>query len=364
MKLFRLQVFTGLFLAAILSVPVWATNAGANSALPGTLNYVEGQAQFNDQPLNAKSVGQAMLEVGQTLSTQNGKAEILLTPGVFLRAGNDTSVTMEADGLTNTALDLVQGHAMVEVADLYKQNDIRIRAGDATAHLLKAGLYDFDLNRNQIRVFDGKATVQEGDREVTVKSGHEVALANEAPKKAGKFDKKAYENDDLYKWSSLRSAYLAEANVDAARTVVVNGWYGPGWWGPGFWGPGFGGWWWDPWFSAYTFMPAGGIFYSPFGWGFYSPGLVYRAPITVVHSTHTFNAANVRAWSAGQHYALPNSYAHGVYTGPGATREAFHAGAVGAGARGGFGGGGGFHPAGGGGGFHGAAMSEGGMRGR
>jgi len=360
MKLFRLQVFLGLFLAAVLCVPAWATNTGANSALPGTLNYVEGQAQFNDQTVDSKSVGQATLEVGQTLSTQNGKAEILLTPGVFLRAGDGTVVKMVADGLTNTELDLVQGHAMVEVADLYKQNDIRIQAGNAVAHLLKPGLYDFDLNQNQIRVFDGKAEVQEGDRQVTVKSGHEIAITDNAPRKAAKFDKKALENDDLYKWSSLRSAYLAEANVDAARTVVVNG-YGPGWWGPGFWGPGFGGWWWDPWFSAYTFMPAGGIFYSPFGWGFYSPGFVFRAPIYVGHYPHAFNAANVHAWSAGQHYALHNSYAHGVYTGPGAARGAFHAGAVGAGARsGGFGGGGGVH--GGGGGTHG--FSGGGFRGR
>ena len=28
----------------------------------------------------------------------------------------------------------------------------------------------------------------------------------------------------------------------------------------------------------YTFLPADGIFYSPFGWGFYSPIYVYRSP--------------------------------------------------------------------------------------
>ncbi len=203
--------------------------------------------------------------------------------------------------------------------------------------------------------------MQEGDRQVTLKGGHDIVLADNAPKKAGKFDKKALENDDLYKWSSLRSAYLAEANVDSAQAVMANGFYGAGWWGPGYWGPGWGGWWWDPWFSAYTFMPAGGIFYSPFGWGFYSPGLVYRAPFYVGRYPHTFNAANVRAWGEGAHYASHNSYAHGVYTGPGAARGAFHAGAVGAGARGGAGG---FH-GGGGGGFHGGGFSGGGgMRGR
>ena len=55
-------------------------------------------------------------------------------------------------------------------------------------------------------------------------------------------------------------AISAEADADTAR-LYVNG--GPGWYGAG--------WYWDPWFSAYTFIPGAGIFYSPFGWGFYSP---------------------------------------------------------------------------------------------
>ena len=38
------------------------------------------------------------------------------------------------------------------------------------------------------------------------------------------------------------------------------------------------GWYWDPWLGAYTFVPAGGVFYGPFGWGFYSPIAVYRSP--------------------------------------------------------------------------------------
>jgi hypothetical protein len=105
-------------------------------------------------------------------------------------------------------------------------------------------------------------------------------------------------------------------------------------------------------------MPAGGIFYSPFGWGFYSPGLVYRAPFYGGHFNHTFNAANVRAWGPGPHYATSSAYSRGVYTGAGAARGAFHSGPAmaSAGMRGGFSGGGvrdggGFH--GGGGGSHG-----------
>ena len=60
--------------------------------------------------------------------------------------------------------------------------------------------------------------------------------------------------------------------VDEARVYIGPG---PGWYGPGWYGA---GWYWDPWFGVWTFLPADGIFYSPFGWGFYSPIFVYRSP--------------------------------------------------------------------------------------
>ncbi len=371
MKLLQVQGLAILFLAALLSVPAWAnvatTNAGSNSAVPGTLNYVEGQASIDNQPLDQKSVGKSALEAGQSLNTESGKVEILLTPGVFLRVGNNSSVTMVAAGLTNTEVRLTEGHAIVEVDDLYKQNDLRVIEGDTVARMVKPGLYDFNLRNHELRVFDGQAMVQDGDKQVKVKGGHELDTAATAQVKELGFKKKEYETGDLYNWSSLRSSYLAEANVDEANTLAAEDWGSGGFWGPGWglgWG-GWGGWGWDPWFSAYTFMPWGGTFFSPYGWGFYSPWTVYRAPFFGEHYFHTFNAHNVNAWGPGQHYVTSRAYSHGVYTGAGAARGAFHSGPMMA--RGGFGGGfhggratgfhgggaAGFHGGGGGGGFHG-----------
>src|ERR1700721_1083504 len=312
-----LQGLASLFLAAVLSAPAWASNnASSNSAVPGTLNYVEGQVSVADQSVDHNSIGKSTLEVGQSLNTENGKAEILLIPGVFLRAGDNSSVKMIAAGLTNTELSLDQGHIMIEVDQIYPQNELRVDEGGASAKILKPGLYDFDLQHNQIRVFDGEATVQEGDKQIKLKAGHELALAPSSAEKTQKFDKKASNGDDLYRWSSLRSDYVAEANVDAARLVAADGW-APGYWGSAFWGPGWGwgGWYWDPWFSAFTFLPGGGIFYSPFGWGFYSPAFVFRAPFSGAHFFHTFNAASVHAWGPGQHYAGSRAYSHGVCPG-------------------------------------------------
>ena len=278
MKLSRFQAILGLILAAVLSAPAWGSNTDTRAAIPGTVNYVEGQASIGNQTISSNDIGSAQLEADQSLSTENGKAEILLTPGVFLRLGNNSAVRMISPSITTTELAVNQGAAMLEVTQLYPQNDIRISTGGATTRIEKTGLYAFDASQYQIRVFDGKAQVQYEDHNVTVKGGHELALNNTSKLKAQGFDKKQYEDSDLYRFSSLRSSYLAEANAQSARVYVANGWYRPGWIGAG--------WYWNPWFRTFTFIPANGFLYSPFGWGFYSPLVAYRAPIFVTGFHH------------------------------------------------------------------------------
>jgi FecR protein len=359
-----LKAIARLSMSTILCSAALAADASAKSAVPGTLNYVEGQASIGTEALDSKSIGSAQLQTGESLTTGNGKAEVLLTPGVFLRVGSDSSVKMISPGLTNTDISLDHGHAMVEVAEIHSENDIRISAGGTTTELLKTGLYDFDLRQSELRVYDGKADVMENGQHTTVKGGHEVSLIVNATLKPQKFDKKQYEEGDLYRWSSLRSAYLAEANVNAAGIYAENGW-GP--WGPGWWGA---DWYWDPWFGAYTFIPGDSIFYSPFGWGFYSPWWVYQAPLFYGYGYgyrpyyHHFST-DYRNWGPGSHYVEGSNYAHGIYRGPGSTGGGFRSGPAtarsvartGGGSfngggfhDGGFHGGVGFH---GGGGFHG-----------
>jgi len=247
-----------MFLAAV-STPVWADTP----ARPGTVNYVEGQAAMGGQSLDAKSVGVEIGE-GNSLTTLNGKVEILLTPGVFLRLGPNTSARLIAAKLTDTQVQLDQGHAMIEVDQIFPENHLRVLQGGFALDLQKKGLYDFDAADNQVRVIDGEAVATNGVHRIELKSGHELNLVA-GDLKAHGFDKKTAEGD-LYDWSRLRSSYLAEANIGEARVYAG---------GPGFFGA---GWYWNPWYSAYTFIPGDGFFYNPFGWGFYSPFLVYRAP--------------------------------------------------------------------------------------
>ncbi len=367
MAILGLKSLTGLLVAAIFALPAFGStpngsvaNGGVpnpNTAAPGLINYIEGQVSIGTQVLNSSSVGTVQLKAGETLTTEEGKAEVLLTPGVFLRVGDNSSVKMIFPDFVNTVVELDKGHAMVEAADIHKENNIRVIAGGVTIRLLKPGLYDFDLRQDQVRVFDGKARVEDDGKTVTVKGGRELELAQESKLKPTKFKKEQYEGS-LYQWSSLRSAYVAEANVNLGDMYASDMW--GGWGGPN--------WYWDPWFSSYTYIPADGVFYSPFGWGFYCPWLAYNAPFYPFFGVggvyghgygrpfpHHFNTFT-REWAGRSPYLASGNYSHGIYHGPGSMGGGFHSGPQTAAARGGGEFGGGFHGGGGGaegGGFHG-----------
>ncbi len=83
-----------------------AAQATAEPARPGTINYVEGKAYLDGQPLNPRDVGSIGLDPGQELRTGAGKAEILLTPGVFLRIDSNSTVKMVSPDLTLTQVEV------------------------------------------------------------------------------------------------------------------------------------------------------------------------------------------------------------------------------------------------------------------
>jgi hypothetical protein len=255
------------------------------------------------------------------LETRNGKAEILLTPGVFLRLNNNSQVRLDSNSITDTRVALVKGEAMVEAAVAEKDNGIQILDAGSTTLIDKRGIYEFNADQPKVAVYDGEATVRTGDQSVSVKKGHELDLvAANAKLKTHGFDTKM--TDPLYAWSRVRSEYMAEANMSTAQTIVVNN---PGW----YYGT---GWYWNPYWASWAFVPGAGYWDSPFGlgFGFYSP--VYWG------AYHPW-IGGYRGYVGGYHGVAPAFR--------GTTSPAFHAAAPAF--RGGFGGGfGGGHFGGGG----------------
>ena len=267
----------------LMGTPLFAAdqvngNQVARQAVPGTVNYIEGAVYLNGSQLNPKDLGNVTVEPGQEISTEKGRAEVLLTPGVFLRLDENSTAKMVSPDLTLTQVQLEKGRAGIEVDEIHDQNNLQVIDAGVTTRLNKQGYYQFDADRPEAMVFKGEAHVQVGDNKwEKVKGDHEVVLNAGADPKSRKFDKDDAK-DDLYNWNSLRSQYMAEANNQMAAEYT----------GP-YSGP---GWYWDPWSFGYAYMGVG-PFASPFGWGFYpygwggfSPywgGVTYYRPLGRIH---------------------------------------------------------------------------------
>ena len=155
-----IAVLAALFAPALfaMDVPHATQNAqAANLAVPGALNYIEGSATIGGEPLAQQSVGSAVVNPGEVIATTDGRAEVLLTPGVFLRLGHNSAVKMVSPDLTNTVVDVERGRAAIEVDQLFKQNDIHIVEDKVPVQLLKPGLYEFDADCGAVMVFSGEA---------------------------------------------------------------------------------------------------------------------------------------------------------------------------------------------------------------
>ena len=227
------------------------------SAQSGTVQYVEGTVYAAGQKVERKFGQFPALRPGDELRTENGRAEVLLTPGAFLRLDGQSSVRMAANRLTDTRVEVLTGTAMVECDELLKDNAVSLIYRGDTIRLERQGLYRMDASTGQFRVYQGEAVVQSASGETHLKSGKEADLSGVLA--VQHFNPKL-DMDDFYHWSSQRSSNLAYATVTTSQSVLNAGvpWAA-------------GGWMWSTLLDEYTFLPGAGLLYSPFGWGFWSP---------------------------------------------------------------------------------------------
>jgi hypothetical protein len=243
------------------------------SAHAGVVHYVEGRVFVDNKPVQQKFAQFPDLREGGELRTEDGRAEVLLTPGAFLRVSNNSSVRMLGRELSNTRFEVLSGSVMVECDEVPKDVSLTVIYHGHNIHLDKQGLYRLDSDPPEFRVYDGRAVIDSGPNQLTLKRGKESSLdGTGAVLTAGKFNPKL--GDSFYEWNTMRSGYIASANVSAAQSLRTSGTH----WSSG--------WAWDPWYGAYTFVPAAGIGYSPFGWNFWSPAWVIYAPVPVYYGSY------------------------------------------------------------------------------
>lgn len=253
----------------LLAGSVAAQNA--ISVRAGMINVADGDLYLVDakggEPKKVEPKVSEFIDVkeGQILKAEEGRAEVLLTPGSFLRMADGASFQMISNRMTDVRLDVLSGSVLIEVVELLEGNSITVLAKEATVTLMKAGLYRFDMDPARVRVFAGEARVSAAGQTYVMKGGRELVAAANGWEQ-GKFDAEK-SSDGLVRWAKRRSGYIAMANVSSARAndrMYTNA----------LGGTGYGRWVYNPWFGMATFIPLGNTMRSYFGYMYYNPASV------------------------------------------------------------------------------------------
>jgi len=269
------------------AVPAFAqTVIGAKS---GVINWVEGDVFLADKPYTMQPSQFGEVKEGMTFRTEEGRAEILLPPGVILRLGEKASFKMIGNRLIDTRIELLTGSGVIEIADLAKEATVTVVCKDATVSLNKVGIYRFDTEPAQLKVFKGSAEVALRGENVSVPAGKMLSFAG-AVASAEKFS--IAETDSLDHWARRRGELLANANISAAKQAggygggsgygATDPCYGYGTYGNGGYRTGpfarpWGTWGYNPYYGFGTYIPCQGSMMSPYGYRYWSPYAVYRA---------------------------------------------------------------------------------------
>src|SRR5271154_499114 len=136
-----------LSIAALVAISGFGASAqSVLSTHSGVIHTSEGAVFADDQAVNQKYGTFPALKEKSVLRTEAGRAEVLLTPGVFLRLGENSAIKMIDNRLSDTRVELLKGTAMVECDDPMKENAVTMIYGDFQVHVRKTSVMEFASN--------------------------------------------------------------------------------------------------------------------------------------------------------------------------------------------------------------------------
>jgi FecR protein len=198
-------------LAPVLAFPAWSQSV--ISVYSGVIHVAEGSVFLDNRPVEQKPGRFEEIKPGSELRLEDGRAEILLTPGVFLRLGEGSSMRMVSNVLADTRIDLLHGPAIIDAAEPTPQTSVMVAVGDTQVRVRKAGRYRFNSNPSELRVSDGDAEVTvAGGKPFGVNSGHLLDVAS------GTIMRNSPISDDLDNWDRDRSEAIARSNLAGSQT--------------------------------------------------------------------------------------------------------------------------------------------------
>lgn len=289
MKKALISLITLLVSSFIFAIPFSAAAQNREkfviSAHAGGINAVTGRAALRThgsgdwQQLTSKED----LETGDVVSTGlDGRVEMLLNPGSYLRIGENSEIELTDNSLENLDIRLVRGTAIVEVTGA---DDTELLINITTPHtrlaIVRRGLYRVNVvpgDATELIVRKGRVMLERSHTKV--KGGNKVVFSDNSfsVAKLKNSDKK---RDDLEVWSKNRAETLARVNnrLSGRDVLTLMASYRSSFWTSNFAGRN-GFWLYDSGGSCYTFFPFAYGWGSPYGSAYGSSlyGTIYGMP--------------------------------------------------------------------------------------
>jgi hypothetical protein len=262
------------------------------SARAGGINAVTGEASVHAR--GEADWQQLMvtddLEAGDRVRTANdGRVEILLNPGSYLRVGGNSEVELSNNTLSNLEVRLLRGTAIVEAAGA---DGLELNINISTPHtklaIVRQGLYRLNVvpgDATELIVRKGRVILS--DSHTKVKGGNKVVFSatNVTVAKLTKEEKKTKEDVDV--WSKDRAETLAKANRRISERMLTSAFASYRDWDP-FSRRSLGLWFYNSRSACYTFLPF-----------FYGLGSPYGSSYTTsIYSPYFYNGFGYGGWPA------------------------------------------------------------------
>ncbi|HEU4477373.1 MAG TPA: FecR family protein [Pyrinomonadaceae bacterium] len=237
-----------------------ARAGGVNAVTGKTGVYAKGSNVW--EPLTIKD----NLERGDVVKTGlDGRVEILLNPGSYMRVGENSEFELTSNTLDNLEVRVIRGTAIVEATGA---DDTELMINITTPHakmaIVRRGLYRVNVVPGDLtEVIVRKGRMLLSDPEAKINGGKKLIFSGNSYSVAKLTDAEKKEVDSFDIWSKDRAQTIAKANQRIGsgdrRMMMRTGFFSD--WAFRF-SPRVGGiWFYDRSLSCYTFLP----FYS--GWG-------------------------------------------------------------------------------------------------
>ena len=125
------------------------------SASSGVLEYFEGSVLLDDSCVEHKAAVFPSMKNGSVVRTAKGRAELLLTPGVYLRMDENSAVRMVSNSLMDTRVEVTDGSVILDNLNATPGHALALLFHSSTVRFPKPGIYRIDGELGELEAYSG-----------------------------------------------------------------------------------------------------------------------------------------------------------------------------------------------------------------